>query len=372
MGDESKMQDAAAREAGGNTDDLAEVAAAANVETAQHNPDDGRSSGEVERNDQRVTSGANLTEEGENVGTSSDVDLGQLASGEGAPPATIAVDNDHNEGRDPAGAADAFVEPRGTALNDAAVDGAPIGMDDQVGKEHSLLAQAETVHGRPQDEEQSPDNVAAETEMSLAQGLESPGGALNDARPGGHHGVSVGGVGGVGDVSSGNSGNGDNVGPRDSSRNQPASGVPEWPPYCDPTYRMPSDLTVRVVVDGEERSMSIKVERFGDEKRFLGGYRHRGTGRVFHHAASQFGQQELPKRVTEHLRSRDTQTCRIESTTMQTTNECGTQVGLLFSKFSFRRPMHDAFITALTLTYVVGFHRILRQSQHRYIGNVHV
>ena len=102
--------------------------------------------------------------------------------------------------------------------------------------------------------------------------------------------------------------------------------APTWPAYCDPTYRMPEELAVRVLVDGEVREMSIKVERFEGVKLFQGGYRHRGTGRVFHHASTQFGQRERPLKKTGHLRTRDTQTCKIRTTTMQTTNECGTQV----------------------------------------------
>lgn len=105
-----------------------------------------------------------------------------------------------------------------------------------------------------------------------------------------------------------------------------AATAPEWPVSCDPTYRMPEELVVRVLVDGEVTTMSIRVEKFDGHKAFHGGYRHKGTGRVYHHASTQFGQQERPVKDTGHLRTRDTQTCRIKSTRMQTTNECGTQV----------------------------------------------
>ncbi|CAM9984480.1 unnamed protein product, partial [Pylaiella littoralis] len=110
-----------------------------------------------------------------------------------------------------------------------------------------------------------------------------------------------------------------------SSRTPSAPLAPTWPAYCDPTYRMPGELTVRVRVDGEVKEMAIKVERFQGGKVFLGGYRNRSTGRVFHHASTQFGQRERPIKKTDHLRHRDTQTCKIKTTTAQTTNECGTQ-----------------------------------------------
>lgn len=110
-----------------------------------------------------------------------------------------------------------------------------------------------------------------------------------------------------------------------ASNTPPAPLASTWPAYCDPTYRMPDELAVRVLVDGELKEMSIKVERFEGVKLFQGGYRHRGTGRMFHHASTQFGQRERPVKQTGHLRTRDTQTCKIKTTTMQTTNECGTQ-----------------------------------------------
>lgn len=103
--------------------------------------------------------------------------------------------------------------------------------------------------------------------------------------------------------------------------------APTWPAYCDPTYRMPEKLAVRVLVDGEVKEMTIKVVRFEGTKVFQGGYRHRGTGKVFHHASTQFGQRERPVKETAHLRTRNTQTSKFKTTTMQTTNECGTQVG---------------------------------------------
>lgn len=117
----------------------------------------------------------------------------------------------------------------------------------------------------------------------------------------------------------------DNKGDSASNAAPSAPLAPTWPAYCDPTYRMPEKLAVRVLVDGEVKEMSIKVERFEGVKLFQGGYRHKGTGRVFHHASTQFGQRERPMKQTGHLRTRDTQTCKIKTTTMQTTNECGTQ-----------------------------------------------
>ena len=104
--------------------------------------------------------------------------------------------------------------------------------------------------------------------------------------------------------------------------------APEWPTYCNPAYRMPAELDVRVLIDGQVKTIPVKIERSYAQKVFQGGYWHKGTGKVYHHASTQFGQRERPVPKTEHLRTRDTQTCRIKSRTMQTTNECGTQVSL--------------------------------------------
>lgn len=116
--------------------------------------------------------------------------------------------------------------------------------------------------------------------------------------------------------------------------------APEWPAHCDPNYRMPAELDVRVLVDGKVKSISVKIERSDAQKVFQGGYWHKGTGKVYHHASTQFGQRERPVPKTEHLRTRDTQTCRIKSRTMQTTNECGTQASSYF-KFGRGAPLCD-------------------------------
>ncbi|CAM9228018.1 unnamed protein product, partial [Phaeothamnion confervicola] len=70
-----------------------------------------------------------------------------------------------------------------------------------------------------------------------------------------------------------------------------------WPPYCDPAYRMPDLLHIEVVVDGEIRAFAVEVVRDrcggGGEssggvrcvpKAYLGGYRHRSNGKLYHHA----------------------------------------------------------------------------------------
>lgn len=56
--------------------------------------------------------------------------------------------------------------------------------------------------------------------------------------------------------------------------------APEWPAYCNPAYRMPAELDVRVLIDGEVKSIPVKVERSDEQKLFQGGYWHKGNGKV--------------------------------------------------------------------------------------------
>eukprot|EP00904_Undaria_pinnatifida_P003833 jgi/Undpi1/13450/HiC_scaffold_8.g03109.m1 len=131
--------------------------------------------------------------------------------------------------------------------------------------------------------------------------------------------------------------------------------APEWPAYCNPAYRMPAELDVRVLIDGEVKSIPVKVERSDEQKLFQGGYWHKGNGKVYHHASTQFGQRERPVPKTEHLRTRDTQTCKIKSRTVQTTNECGTQMARLDMHFNNER---DTFKTAGEYQTAVQYWRV--------------
>ncbi|CAM9744221.1 unnamed protein product, partial [Heterosigma akashiwo] len=62
-----------------------------------------------------------------------------------------------------------------------------------------------------------------------------------------------------------------------------------WPEYCNPAYKMPNLIEVKVVIEetGEERYIPVAIERAEYRKKYLGGYRHKKTGAVFHHAQSQ-------------------------------------------------------------------------------------
>ena len=68
----------------------------------------------------------------------------------------------------------------------------------------------------------------------------------------------------------------------------PAPTTEAWPPYADPAYRMPSQIEVTVHKRNEDDvTLTVAIEKENTRKPYLGGYRHRKTGRVYHHASSQ-------------------------------------------------------------------------------------
>ncbi|KAH8094065.1 hypothetical protein JL720_4054 [Aureococcus anophagefferens] len=104
----------------------------------------------------------------------------------------------------------------------------------------------------------------------------------------------------------------------------------QWPPYADPEYVMPETIEVLVLgPDGEERAVvTVDVAKCTTRKPYLGGYRHKKTGKVYHHASCQsaeFGL--LPQRKNvECLRNRDTQTYETKTRSAQSNREYGTQM----------------------------------------------
>lgn len=147
-------------------------------------------------------------------------------------------------------------------------------------------------------------------------------------------------------------GEGQNV---STSMTQTRSQASEWPPYCDPNYKMPTEIVVRVESeDGNETHMVVvriekNTETSSGGKAYLGGYRHKNTGRVYHHACTQFGRRERVSRDTSHLRSRTTQTATEVTRSIQCTRESGTQmerVGLHLSEKGDRPLEAGVYVTA--------------------------
>jgi len=104
----------------------------------------------------------------------------------------------------------------------------------------------------------------------------------------------------------------------------------EWPPYCDPSYSMPLVISIKVPgPDGGMQNLMVSVDKATERKAYLGGYRHKATGAVFHHAASQTPaglENTRGWKNPEMKNHRDTQTYDVKTRSQMTTREHGTQM----------------------------------------------
>jgi hypothetical protein len=100
-----------------------------------------------------------------------------------------------------------------------------------------------------------------------------------------------------------------------------------WPSYCNPAYVMPDKIDVKVTVGAETYYFPLQVEKSTESKRYLGGYRNKQTGLVYHHASSQTptDQKKAVKDYT-NLRTRETQTSETRTLSVQPNREFGTQM----------------------------------------------
>jgi len=107
-----------------------------------------------------------------------------------------------------------------------------------------------------------------------------------------------------------------------------------YPPYCDPAYVMPEVISVALDRDGlgphppDCEVVSVAVARPEAPKPYQGGYRHKKTGKVYHHASTATGGGDLrgEPRAASGLRHRDTQTYDTATRSVQSKRECGTQM----------------------------------------------
>ncbi|CAD7926380.1 unnamed protein product [Amoebophrya sp. A25] len=99
----------------------------------------------------------------------------------------------------------------------------------------------------------------------------------------------------------------------------------ETTPARTSTYVMPDTLAVTVAdADGRQRQISVQVERQAEIKPYIGGFRHKGTGAIFHHGSTQTAKTE--QIVHKEKTHRDTQTVDQRTRSVQSTRETGTQM----------------------------------------------
>ncbi|KAM4678088.1 IQ motif and ubiquitin-like domain-containing protein isoform 1-T2 [Discoglossus pictus] len=91
-------------------------------------------------------------------------------------------------------------------------------------------------------------------------------------------------------------------------------------------YSMPDVITVRVQTgEGTYQDLVVEIERLNYRKPYLGGYRSKLTGLVFHHA----GTQTVPKKIPDRgvvVYCRDTQTVNEKNKSQQSRNDMATQM----------------------------------------------
>lgn len=101
-----------------------------------------------------------------------------------------------------------------------------------------------------------------------------------------------------------------------------------WPEYCNPSYVMPDNIEVKITRPGNESYyFTVQIVKAIGAKLYLGGYRNKMTGLLYHHASTQTPT-EVIKQTKDYsnLRTRDTQTNSTRTLSIQPYRECGTQM----------------------------------------------
>ena len=103
--------------------------------------------------------------------------------------------------------------------------------------------------------------------------------------------------------------------------------VSMWPEYCNPSYEMPPEIEIRIVSPSGEYSFPLAIQKSNSKKVYLGGYRHKISGKVYHHASSQTPTENRNQsKDMSNLRTRETQTYEQRTLSVQPYRECGTQM----------------------------------------------
>jgi len=114
----------------------------------------------------------------------------------------------------------------------------------------------------------------------------------------------------------------------DNEMNSPTvRDVSMWPEYCNPAYEMPAEIEIHVVGPSGEYTFPLAIEKSVSRKVYLGGYRHKISGKVYHHANTQTPTESRDKsKDISNLRTRETQTYEQRTLSVQPYRECGTQM----------------------------------------------
>lgn len=100
-----------------------------------------------------------------------------------------------------------------------------------------------------------------------------------------------------------------------------------FPSYCNPAYKMPNEIEVKVTLASGDYYFPVLVEKCTATKKYLGGYRNKKTGHVYHHGATQTPtENKKALKDVSRLRNRETQTYEERTLSVQPYREAGTQM----------------------------------------------
>jgi hypothetical protein len=106
-----------------------------------------------------------------------------------------------------------------------------------------------------------------------------------------------------------------------------------WPNNCDPEYKIPKEI--EILVDGSNsKNFSVQIYIDKSPKPYIGGYRNKNTGKLYHHAITQtFESVTFEKFKSKILKDKSNFTTRDSQTQIQRNHctqglrEYGTQMG---------------------------------------------